>query len=34
MKLGQTDLANNVTVWVFSGTEMQLGRTDLVRVRA
>ena len=27
-------LANNVTVRVFGGTEMQLGRTDMVRVRA
>ena len=34
VKLGQTDLANNVTVRVFGGTEMQLGRTDMVRDRA
>ena len=34
VKLGQTDSANLVTVMIFSGTEMQLGRTDMVRVRA
>ena len=34
LKLGQTDLANNVTVRVFGGTGMQLGRTNSVRVRA
>ena len=34
VKLGRTDLANNVTVRVFGGTKMQLGMTDLVRVRA
>ena len=28
MKLGQTDLANNVTVRIFGGTDMQLGGTD------
>ena len=41
-KLGGTEslnsvrpiLANNVTVRVFGGTDMQLGRTDMVRVRA
>ena len=34
MKLGQTDSVNLVTVRVFGGTGMQLGRTDMVRVRA
>ena len=34
MKLGWTDLANHVTVRIFGGTDMQLGRTDMVRVRA
>ena len=34
MKLGQTDLVHNVTVRHFGGTDMQLGRTDMVRVRA
>ena len=34
MKLGRTDLANLVTVRIFGGIEMQLGRTDMVRVRA
>ena len=39
-KLGGTESlnsvgpANNVTVRVFGGTDMQLGRTDMVRVRA
>ena len=33
-KLGQTDLVNLVTVSDFGGTEMHLGRTDMVRVRA
>ena len=33
-KLGQTDSANLVTVRIFDGTEMQLSRTDMVRVRA
>ena len=33
-KLGQTDLVNLVTVRIFGGTDMQLGRTDMVRVRA
>ena len=34
MKLGQTDLVQNVNVRIFGGTNMQLGRTDMVRVRA
>ena len=34
MKLGQTDSVNLVTVRVFGGTDLQLGRTDMVRVRA
>ena len=34
VKLGRTDSANLVTVWIFDGTDMQLGRTDMVRVRA
>ena len=34
MKLGQTDLVQNVNVRIFGGTDMQLGRTDMVRVRA
>ena len=34
MKLGQTDLVQNVNVRIFGGTEMQLGRTNMVRVRA
>ena len=34
VKLGRTDLANLVTVRSFGGTDMQLGRTDMVRVRA
>ena len=33
-KLVRTDLVNIVTVRVFGGTDMQLGRTDMVRVRA
>ena len=33
-KLGRTDSANLVTVRIFGGTDMQLGRTDMVRVRA
>ena len=33
-ELGRTNLANLVTVRIFGGTEMQLGRTDMVRVRA
>ena len=33
-KLGQTDSTNLVTGRIFVGTEMQLGRTDMVRVRA
>ena len=32
-KLSGTDSANLVTVRIFSGTGMQLGRTDMVRVR-
>ena len=32
--LGRTDLANLVTVRIFGGTDMQLGRTDMIRVRA
>ena len=34
MKLGQTDSANLVTVRIFGGTDMQIGRTDMIRVRA
>ena len=34
VKLGRADSANLVTVRIFGGTEMQLGRTDMVRVRA
>ena len=34
MKLGQTDSAKLVTVRLFGGTYMQLGRTDMIRVRA
>ena len=34
VKLGWTDSANLVSVGIFDGTEMQLGRTDMVRVRA
>ena len=34
MKLGQTDLFQNVNVRIFGGIDMQLGRTDMVRVRA
>ena len=34
VKLGRTDSAKLVTVRVFGGTYMQLGRTDMVRVRA
>ena len=34
IKLGQTDLAKLVTIRVFSGTDKQLGRTDMIRVRA
>ena len=34
IKLGRIDSANLVTVTIFGGTEMQLGRTDMVRVRA
>ena len=34
VKFGRADSANLVTVRIFDGTEMQLGRTDMVRVRA
>ena len=34
MKLDQTNLVQNVNVRIFGGTDMQLGRTDMVRVRA
>ena len=34
VKLGWTDSAKLVTVRVFDGTDMQLGRTDMIRVRA
>ena len=34
VKLGRIDSVKLVTVRVFSGTDMQLGRTDMVRVRA
>ena len=34
VKLDRTDSANLVTVRIFDGTEMQLGRTDMVRVTA
>ena len=34
VKLGRTDSANLVIVRIVGGTEMQLGRTDMVRVRA
>ena len=34
VKLGRTDSAKLVTVRVFGGTDMQLGRTDMTRVRA
>ena len=34
IKLGQTDLAKLVSVRVFGGTDMQFGRTDMIRVRA
>ena len=33
VKLGRTDSANLVTVRIFGGTDMQLGRTDMIRVR-
>ena len=33
-RLDRTDLVNLVTVRIFGGTDMQLGRTDMVRVRA
>ena len=34
IKLGRTDSAKLVTVRVFSGADMQLGRIDMIRVRA
>ncbi len=34
VKLSWTDLAKLVTVRVFGGTDMQLGRTDMIRVRS
>ena len=34
IKLGWTNSANLVTVRISGGTEMQLGRTDMVRIRA
>ena len=34
VKLGRTDSTNLVTVRIFGLTEMQLGRTDMVRVWA
>ena len=34
MKLGQTDLVHNVTVRIFGGTDMSIGGTDFIRVRA
>ena len=34
IKLGRTDSTKLVTVRFFGGTDMQLGRTDVVRVRA
>ena len=34
VKLGRTDSAKLVIVMVFGGTDMQLGRTDMIRVRA
>ena len=33
-KLGLTEIVNLVTVRIFGGTDMQLGRNDMVRVRA
>ena len=33
-KLGLSEIVNLVTVRNFGGTDMQLGRTDMVRVRA
>ena len=33
-ELGELNIANNVTVRIFGGTDMQLGRTDMIRVRA
>ena len=34
VKLGETDSVQNVNIRLFGGSEMQLGRTDMVRVRA
>ena len=34
VKLDLPDSAKLVTVRVFGGTDMQLGRTDMIRVRA
>ena len=34
VKLGRTDSAKLVTVRVFGGTDMQLGRTDMISVRS
>ena len=34
VKLGENELVRNVNVRVFGGTDMQLGRTDMIRVRA
>ena len=34
VKLGLTDLTKLMTVRAFGGTDMQLGRTDMIRVRA
>ena len=34
VKLGWTDSAKLVTVRVFGGIDMKLGRTDMIRVRA
>ena len=34
VKLDRTDLAKLVTIRVFGGFYMQLGRTDMIRVRA
>ena len=32
VKLGRADSPNLVTVRIFGGTDMQFGRTDMVRV--
>ena len=34
VKLGRTDSAKLVNFRVFGGTDMKLGRTDMIRVRA